>query len=90
MDNQELIITAQLAHLNLSEKEIAVFSQAASQFLDYFKIMDELDVSEYGTDPHLQHDETMREDSPHGTDMSGLVKNAEEHEDGFILLPNIL
>jgi aspartyl-tRNA(Asn)/glutamyl-tRNA(Gln) amidotransferase subunit C len=91
MERTELDITAQLARLELSEEEIQRFEKAVFQMLEYFSKMREFDVE--GLPPTVQMTENNRtrvDGAIANEDTAGLLCNAPELEDRFIIIPNVL
>ena len=90
MDKQELEITAELAELALSDVEIAQFSQAVQQILDYFMIMDKIEGEE-NFSPMDNSNNSLREDRTEQSSMAdSILEQAPEREDRFIVIPNVL
>lgn len=88
MDKRELEITAELAHIELSDSEIGKFAGAVEQMIEYFDMM--IDVSD-----ELPADRprkaVIRKDSAVYLRMSDeILDQAPELEDRFIVIPNVL
>ncbi|MFP4373047.1 MAG: Asp-tRNA(Asn)/Glu-tRNA(Gln) amidotransferase subunit GatC [Spirochaetaceae bacterium] len=92
MDRNELTVTAELAHLELNDDELDSLGAAVSQVLEYFSLMQSVDVSDLEPTTHvLLGKNRLRSDHPNETvDPETLLDNAPEVEDRFILVPNVL
>lgn len=91
MERAELDITAQLARLELSEEEIRRFEKAVYQMLEYFSKMREFDVEGLPPTAQMTKNNRTREDGAIANeDTAGLLSNAPELEDRFIVIPNVL
>lgn len=97
MDRSELDITAELALLDLSDDERAGLERGVAQLLEYFSVMDAIDVSDLEPTTHaLQEGNRLRADRPR--DESGteadvadeILEQAPDLEDRFIAIPNVL
>lgn len=92
MDRSELTTTAELAHLELDDEELESLTAAVSRVLEYFSLMQSVDVSELEPTTHVLLDKNrLRADVPDDeVDRDALLDNAPEVEDRFILIPNVL
>jgi len=97
MDRRELDITAELALLDLSDDERANLERGVAQLLEYFSMMDAVDVSDLEPTTHaLQEGNRLRADLPREEAASGadvadeILEQAPELEDRFIAIPNVL
>ncbi len=92
MDARELLTTARMARLELSESELATFGQAVEQMLAHFSRMREVDVDGLAPTTHpLLRANALREDAEIESDAPDrLVANAPEREERFIAIPNVL
>ncbi len=92
MDAGELLATAQMARLTLSEEEAAELRSAVEQMLQYFSQMKGIDVSGLAPTTHALLRETrLRQDVEAGEDLTALLLgNFPEREDRFIVIPNVL
>jgi aspartyl-tRNA(Asn)/glutamyl-tRNA(Gln) amidotransferase subunit C len=93
MDSSELDITARLALLELSDEERAQFEHEVGQLLEYFALMDSVDVSGLEPTTHaLRQGNRLRadvlSDSPAVAD--DILEQAPDLEDRFIAIPNVL
>lgn len=94
MDTQELSVTAELAHIEVNEEEMARLAEQVSQMVVYFSKMNEFDTGGLEPTTHMQADLTRaRRDelrSIAGAEPNTLLDAAEELEDRFIVIPNVL
>ena len=92
MDSGELLATAQMARLTLSNEEAVRLQAAVEQMLQYFSQMKEIDVSGLAPTTHALLRETrVRQDREAGEDLTDLLLgNFPEREDRFIVIPNVL
>lgn len=97
MDRSELDITAELALLDLSNDERADLERGVAQLLEYFSVMDAVDVSDLEPTTHaLQEGNRLRADLPRDRSVSGadvadeILEQAPDLEDRFIAIPNVL
>ncbi|NBF41253.1 MAG: Asp-tRNA(Asn)/Glu-tRNA(Gln) amidotransferase subunit GatC [Spirochaetes bacterium] len=92
MDRRELEVTAELAHLELNDDELESLGAAVSRVVEYFSLMQSVDVSDLEPTTHVLLDRNrLRSDQPDdAVDREALLDNAPEVEDRFILVPNVL
>ena len=92
MDARELLATARMARLALSEKELETLGKAVEQMLTHFSHMREVDVEGLAPTTHaLLRENRMREDEEADASSSvQLLENAPELEERFIVIPNVL
>jgi aspartyl-tRNA(Asn)/glutamyl-tRNA(Gln) amidotransferase subunit C len=93
MDVRELEITANLALLDLTPAELSRLEQEVAQLLEYFSVMNGIDVSSLDPTTHaMQRGNRLREDRPREeTSMSDdILEQAPDLEDRFIAIPNVL
>ena len=105
MELTDLRVTADLAHLNLSEKELQRAFPAFEEMLSFFAAMQAADAD--GTMPALwdQPDQTegmaasakvvasgyFRPDAAHAVEPPcDLLSKAGEHDGRFVVIPNVL
>jgi len=92
MDAAELVMTARMARLTLSEDEREKLGVAVEQMLAHFSHMKEIDVDGLAPTTHaLLRENRLRddvEDDPSSSDT--LLGNAPEREERFIVIPNVL
>ena len=92
MDIEELHVTAELAHIELAEAETAALAEAVAQMVDYFALMQEIDVDNLPPTTHaLLTRNRVRPDVVRPTSQADeLLANAPEVEDRFVVIPNVL
>lgn len=93
MDRSELDITAELALLDLSDDERASLERGVADLLEYFSLMDSIDVSDLAPTTHaLLEGNRLRPDVPREeSDVAdAILEQAPELEDRFIAIPNVL
>jgi len=92
MDIKELQTTAFMARLTLSSEEVEKLNKAATEMLDYFSIMKNIDVSDLEPTTHaLASKNRLRKDEiVEQTANDAILKSAPETEDRFIVIPNVL
>jgi len=97
MDRSELDITAELALMDLSDDERGQLETAVAQLLEYFSVMDGIDVSGLEPTTHaLQEGNRLRADTlrPDGEGSQiladDILEQAPDLEDRFIAIPNVL
>jgi len=97
LKKEELFITANLARLELDESEAEKLNQAVSQMIEYFTLMDKVDVENLSPTTHiLTKENRTREDIPRQNKeaeislANKLIENAPEKEGRFIVVPNVL
>lgn len=90
MRDDELEITAELAMLELGDKES--LARAVSEMLDYFSTMMEIDVDGLSPTTHaLVSGNRVREDRVEvSEDVDALLDKAPSREDRFFRIPKIL
>ncbi|MGM0675074.1 MAG: Asp-tRNA(Asn)/Glu-tRNA(Gln) amidotransferase subunit GatC, partial [Spirochaetota bacterium] len=78
--------------LELNELELDSLSAEVSRVLEYFSLMQSVDVSGLEPTTHvLLENNRVRPDVPDdAVDRDALLDNAREVEDRFILIPNVL
>ncbi|MFP4011030.1 MAG: Asp-tRNA(Asn)/Glu-tRNA(Gln) amidotransferase subunit GatC [Spirochaetaceae bacterium] len=92
MDTRELEVTADLARLELGEDERTSLGAEVSRILEYFSLMQSVDVTdlEPTTHVHLEHNRVRPDEPSDAVDPEALLDAAPEVEDRFILIPNVL
>ena len=93
MDRDELITTAAMARLKLSEEEIKHFSAAVQQMLEYFSKMMEMDVKNLVPTAQLVRENRLRKDElaeKSQAIIESMLENVPEREDRFLVIPNVL
>lgn len=92
MDIDELLFTAELAQLELTERELTVLAEAVSQMVDYFARMQEIDVDDLPPTTHaLLTSNRLRPDLVRESTLADdLLEHAPDVEDRFVVIPNVL
>lgn len=92
MRKEELYITASLARLELDDNEAEILNQAVTRMLEYFSMMDLIDVDSLPPTTHAAvRVNRTRKDIPSGLSLAdALIDRAPEKEAGFITIPNVL
>jgi aspartyl-tRNA(Asn)/glutamyl-tRNA(Gln) amidotransferase subunit C len=97
MDRSELDITAELALMDLTDGERGQLESAVAQLLEYFSVMDSIDVSGLEPTTHaLQEGNRLRPDAlPDDGEAAqaladDILEQAPDLEDRFIAIPNVL
>lgn len=96
MDTEELKITAALAMVELHEDEIEPLAEAVSNMLDYFSLMESVEVAELKPTTHaLVESLALRNDTPDESEgrpeyTEELVALAPESDGRHIVIPNVL
>ncbi len=94
MEKNDLLITAAQAQLSLSSDEEERLIKAVSEMLNYFELMNEVDVENIKPTTHsLICKNTLRDDSLNKKRenlQQELIDAAPESEDNFIVIPSVL
>lgn len=92
MQKEELYKTASLARLELSDEEAEKLSGAVSQMIEYFSLMEKIDVSDIPPTTHVSGGgNRVREDKIEESSLADvMIKAAPESEERFITIPNVL
>jgi aspartyl-tRNA(Asn)/glutamyl-tRNA(Gln) amidotransferase subunit C len=92
MDQNELNKTASMARLTITEAEAVKFTEAVSEMIEYFSIMQNIDVDELEPTTHalLSKNREREDEAKTYDDTARLRKGAAELEDNFIVIPNVL
>ena len=85
-------MTARMARLSLTPREMEKLGEAVEQMLGYFSHMREIDVEALQPTTHaLAEQNRAREDTERTVDVSDtLVDNAPQRDERFIVIPNVL
>lgn len=93
MQKDELLITASLARLELNDGEIDRLDEAVSSMIEYFAVMDEIDVDDLEPTTHAFVRENRTREDIHAEE-SGmpdkLIANSPERDERFIVVPNVI
>ncbi|MFW5782962.1 MAG: Asp-tRNA(Asn)/Glu-tRNA(Gln) amidotransferase subunit GatC [Spirochaetota bacterium] len=93
MDRSELDITAELALMELTADEREQLENGVAQLLEYFSLMDRVNVSDLEPTTHaLNEGNRLRPDAPRseGNLADEILEQAPDLEDRFIAIPNVL
>ena len=92
MKQDELQVTARLAQLALGEAEIESLEQGITQMLEYFEMMEEVDISGLEPTTHalLKQNRTREDAAVASNTPDALLDQAPEQEDRYITIPNVL
>jgi len=92
MKLEELYVTAKLAKLDLGEKEAEKLAEEVSRMLEYFSVMEKVDVAGLeATVQTLGRANRTREDIVTSDDVTDkMLSNAPEREDRFIIIPKVI
>ncbi|MFP4114377.1 MAG: Asp-tRNA(Asn)/Glu-tRNA(Gln) amidotransferase subunit GatC [Spirochaetota bacterium] len=93
MDRSELDITAELALMELTADEREQLEHGVAQLLEYFSLMDRVNVSDLEPTTHaLNEGNRLRPDAPRseGNLADEILEQAPDLEDRFIAIPNVL
>lgn len=103
MQKDELFVTAALARLELGDDEAEKLNEAISNMLEYFSLMDKIDVDNLAPTTHVgvknnrtRGDQNFNSgfNSRHNTAdkliCDVMVENAPEKDGRFITIPNVL
>lgn len=96
MEDRELLTTASLAHLSLTDEEARMLGHEVDRMLEYFSMMRDIDVDQLEPTTHaFSKANRLRKDTEvPGESLSAkadsLLDNAPELEDRFIVIPNVL
>ena len=92
MEDRELDITAELANLELSAQERAAFEEEVGRILEYFELMNGIDVEGIEATTHVGiRGNRTRPDVPREQDVSeGILKNGPDRQERFFRIPRVL
>ena len=92
MDINELRITAELAMLELDDREMSAFESEVSRILEYFQQMNELDVDALEPTTHvLMEENRVRRDAVRKDSVADrMLEEVPEREGRHIVIPNVL
>jgi aspartyl-tRNA(Asn)/glutamyl-tRNA(Gln) amidotransferase subunit C len=92
INRQQVEHVAQLARLELSEKEIETYTEQLNSILEYVKVLDELDTSQVEPMAHvLPIQNIFREDElKPSLDREEVLENAPERAGEFFKVPRII
>lgn len=92
IDEKQVREVAMLGRLELSDKEVKMFSAQLSEILNYVEKLNELDTENVEPLAHsLPVQNVFRDDQPNDTlQTQQALANAPEHDEQFFLVPRIL
>lgn len=92
MDKNELLITANLAQIELGEGDLDRLGREVGRMLEYFEKMMEVDVTGLEPTTHaLVKKNRVEPDVPRESSLADdILDGAPELEDRFITIPNVL
>lgn len=93
MDRAELVLTAELALIELDDSRLEAFSASVGELLDHFTAMSSLDVEGLEPTTHaLAEQNRLRPDaaSPESGLADRILEQASDLEDRLISIPNVL
>ena len=89
---ETVLKTADLARIDVSEKEAQQLQQDLGNILDLFSVLDREDISALSPLGHpLEYSQPLREDVALNKDLAAVIaQNAPLAEDGFITVPKVI
>jgi aspartyl-tRNA(Asn)/glutamyl-tRNA(Gln) amidotransferase subunit C len=92
MKREELLLTARLAQISLGEEELEILEKEISRMLEYFRMMEKVDISGLEPTAHaiLEQNRTRKDGAEEADSSDVLLEKAPELEDRFIVIPNVL
>ncbi|MFW5786037.1 MAG: Asp-tRNA(Asn)/Glu-tRNA(Gln) amidotransferase subunit GatC [bacterium] len=90
MEPEELRRTAGLAQLSLSDEELAALAAAAEEVLEFFAVLQEVDVHEGEAEEAVSSTLLRADCVSQRLSPDELLDAAPEVEDRLILIPNVL
>ena len=92
MQKEELFVTASLARLELDENEAEKLNQAVTQMVEYFSMMDLIDVDDLPPTTHaaVKANRTRKDSASEISLADIMIENAPEKSARFITIPNVL
>lgn len=92
INENQIIKTAKLARLELSESEREEFSKQLNDIIEYVEKINELDTSNVKPADHIMEvSNVFRDDAvKKSIDRKGIEKNAPEFTNGFFVVPRII
>jgi aspartyl-tRNA(Asn)/glutamyl-tRNA(Gln) amidotransferase subunit C len=92
MKKDELLITAELAQIELQEGELEKLGAEVDQMLEYFEKMNAISVDDLEPTTHaLSQGNQVREDISVDSPLADeCLERAEDLEDRFFIVPNVL
>jgi aspartyl-tRNA(Asn)/glutamyl-tRNA(Gln) amidotransferase subunit C len=92
INEDQIIKTAKLARLELSENESKEYSEQLNKIIEYVKKINELDTSDVKPAAHIMEvSNVFRDDVVRKSiDRKGIEQNAPSFVDGFFVVPKII
>ncbi|THB63308.1 MAG: Asp-tRNA(Asn)/Glu-tRNA(Gln) amidotransferase GatCAB subunit C [Spirochaetaceae bacterium] len=92
IEDKELLQTAELAQVELTDADREKLRDAVTRMIDYFSTMADVDVAglEPMTHVHVGGNRTRNDEVVMCDDTDGLLENAGDLEDRYIAVPNVL
>ncbi|HPS56712.1 MAG TPA: Asp-tRNA(Asn)/Glu-tRNA(Gln) amidotransferase subunit GatC [Spirochaetota bacterium] len=92
INENQIIKTAKLARLELSESEREEYSKQLNDIIEYVEKINELDTSNVKPADHIMEvSNVFREDTvKKSIDRKGIEQNAPEFTNGFFIVPKII
>lgn len=92
IDDAQIIKTARLARLELSDSEREEYSKQLNDIIEYVEKINELDTSNVKPADHITDvSNVFRDDVVTGSmDRRGIEQNAPQFADGFFVVPKII
>lgn len=92
INDSQIIKTARLARLELSESEREEYSRQLNDIIEYVEKINELDTSSVKPADHIMEvSNVFRDDAvKKSIDRKGIEQNAPEFNDGFFVVPRII
>ena len=96
---QNIYSTASLLNISISEQEADILQNSLTQIIEYFAIMEKALTSVQNIDTSITDDITAtaqtlvqyrNDEAQPYPDPKSLIEKSEEHEENFIVIPNIL
>lgn len=83
---------AHLARLAMTEEEAAAYTEQLDKMISFAELLNELDTDHVEPTSHvLDMKNVLREDKANeGLPQEEVLKNAPEHQDGYIKVPSII
>ena len=92
IDEAQIIKTAKLARLELSDSEREEYSKQLNDIIEYVEKINELDTSNVKPADHIMEVSNVFRDDivVRSIDRKGIEQNAPEFTDGFFVVPKII
>ena len=91
LSKDEVLRLANLARIELSKIEVEVFAKQLSQILEYFRKIDEIDVSKVKPTYHvIEIKNVWRDDKAKEFDSDSIIKIAPKRKGRFVKAPRMV